>query len=202
MAPRHSGDAEAPAVSVPPEHFDGLYADSNDPWRFRTSWYERRKYALTVAALPRERYKSGFEPGCSIGLMTTALASRCDRLVAVDSSQRAVDLTRATLVNEPHVTVERAVLPEGTPDGPLDLIVASEVLYYLSAADLTAFLDMALRRLQPGGHFVTTHHRAADRAYGYDGFNVHDTLRQRNELAVIVEHEEAEFSLTVLERHG
>ena len=36
-----------------------LYEESADPWGFETSAYERRKYALTLAALPRERYTLG-----------------------------------------------------------------------------------------------------------------------------------------------
>ena len=33
-----------------------LHAREEDPWDVRTSWYERRKRALTLAALPHERY--------------------------------------------------------------------------------------------------------------------------------------------------
>ena len=40
-----------------------LYADGADPWR-AGSWYERRKRAVVLASLPRERYRRAFEPGC------------------------------------------------------------------------------------------------------------------------------------------
>ncbi|MFE7421819.1 hypothetical protein [Rhodococcus sp. NPDC057529] len=61
-----------------PSYFDAMYAASPDPWGFGDRWYEQRKYALTLAALPRPRYRRAFEPGCSIGILTAALAHRCD----------------------------------------------------------------------------------------------------------------------------
>ena len=50
-------------------YFDEMYRDVEDPWNFETSHYEQRKYAITVASLPRSRYRSAYEPGCSIGVL-------------------------------------------------------------------------------------------------------------------------------------
>ncbi|MGH3886924.1 MAG: class I SAM-dependent DNA methyltransferase [Pseudonocardiaceae bacterium] len=195
--PRQSGDAEAPDVTVPPEHFDKLYADKRDPWDFAASWYEQRKYALTVASLPKQPYRACFEAGCSIGEMTKLLVQRCDKLVAVDCSPRAVRLARQALCDFGHVRVDHAVLPPDIPDMTFDLIVASEILYYFTADDLTALLDGLLARLEPGGDFVAAHWRASDRSYGYDGFNVHDALYRRPEVTPVVQHEDENFVLTV-----
>ena len=65
-------------------YFEEMYRDSDDPWEFGTSPYEQRKYAVTVASLPRIRYRSAYEPGCSIGVLTELLATRCDRLLSSD----------------------------------------------------------------------------------------------------------------------
>ena len=44
------------------DYFAGIYAAADDPWGLASRWYERRKYALTVAALPegalRQRARS------------------------------------------------------------------------------------------------------------------------------------------------
>ena len=58
-------------------YFDDMYSDNPDPWGFESRWYEQRKYALTIAALPEPLYRSGFEPGCSVGVLTSLLAPRC-----------------------------------------------------------------------------------------------------------------------------
>src|SRR5258708_25102140 len=69
--------------------------DGPDPWQVASRWYERRKRDLLLAALPRERYAHGFEPGCGNGETTQRLLQRCERLCAVDFSARAVDLCRS-----------------------------------------------------------------------------------------------------------
>lgn len=198
--PRSSGDAIPPESTVPPEHFENLYTSTPDPWDFAASRYERRKYAITVASLPREHYDSGFEAGCSIGEMTQLLAPRCGTLLGVDCAPTAVNLARAALHDFEQVTIAQQVLPAELPDRRFDLIVATEILYYFTANDLTLLLDGLISRLEPGGDFVTAHWRASDKSYGYDGFNVHDRLHQRHDLDAVVHHEDENFVLSVLRR--
>jgi SAM-dependent methyltransferase len=199
---RSSGDAVPPASSVSHTHFDTLYRDSGDPWHLASAWYERRKYAITVAALPRERYRSGLEPGCSIGELTRMLAARCDRLLAFDFADAAVCTARASLSGWPNVCVERLSLPAELPDGSYDLIVVSEILYYLSAADLTNTVDGLVARLDADGDLVAVHHRAIDRCYGYDGFNVHESLAERPELKEISRFDDVDFALRVFRKQA
>jgi hypothetical protein len=76
-----------PGETLRPDYFDSLYAADPDPWKFAASPYERDKYALTLEAMPKPRYRSALEVGCSIGVFTKSLASRCDALVAIDAAQ-------------------------------------------------------------------------------------------------------------------
>lgn len=198
--PRSSGDASPPASTVPPQHFEDLYTIAADPWSFTTSWYERRKYAITMACLPREHYDSGFEAGCSIGEMTKLLAPRCQTLLAMDCAPTAVRTASEALSQCDNVTIEHAVFPSELPDGTFDLVVATEILYYFTRPDLAQLLDEFVDRLRPGGDFVIAHWRAADRSYGYDGFNVHDTVDQRADLDPVVNHEDENFVLTIHRR--
>ena len=62
---------ERAVQTLEPAYFDGIYAASGDPWRFASSAYELSKYALTLEALPRERYPQALEIGCSIGSSLT-----------------------------------------------------------------------------------------------------------------------------------
>ena len=117
--------------------FDRLYAASDDPWRFQTSPYEQAKYAASLATLPAGRFGRAFEAGCSIGVLTRALAPRCDRLLAVDLSEAALRLARARCKDQQWVRFGRMALPHDWPAGErFDLMVFSEVLYFLDAADL------------------------------------------------------------------
>ncbi|WP_240670033.1 class I SAM-dependent methyltransferase [Actinoplanes solisilvae] len=193
-------DAQPPADSVSLDYFSGLYMAKDDPWDLATKWHDQRKYAVTVASLPREHYRSCYEPGASIGLLTRLLAARCDEVLAVDSVDSAVEQGRAIVADLPNVRFERAELPAELPDAAYDLIVVGDLLYYFNEADLHATLDGLVQRLEENGDIVAVHFR--DRADGgnYDGFQVHAALAAREGLERVVHHEDEWFLLDVFRR--
>ena len=197
---RVGDDADPPESSVSLDYFTGLYLAKDDPWDLATKWHDQRKYAVTVASLPRPRYRRAYEPGCSIGLLTRMLAPRCDELLAVDCVDAAVAQTRDEVREFPHVRAELAMLPADLPDATFDLIVVGDLLYYLSAGDLAALLDGLVQRLEPGGDLVAVHFRDRENSGNYDGFNAHETLSRRPELRPAVHHDDEWFLLDVLRR--
>lgn len=182
-------------------YFEARYATSDDPWGFTTRWYERRKYDLTLACLPARRYERAFEPGCSIGVLTRDLAERCARLdamellpdVAARAAERCADL--------PNVTVTVGALPETWPagDDPFDLIVLSEVGYYLTPPGLEHVIEGLERRLAPGGHLVAVHW-LGETDYPLDGAEVHRRLDAVDWLRGRFTGREEAFALDVWER--
>jgi predicted TPR repeat methyltransferase len=158
------------------EYFEELYAGSGDPWNFETSAYERNKYERTLAVLGERRFARALEAGASIGVFTEMLADRCDGLLAVDVSERAVVAARRRLSGRKHVLVERRTLPEEMPDGPFDLIVASEVLYYFPREEMLSTLRAFERELAQGGALLAVHWRRETRTYPLQGDEVHELL--------------------------
>lgn len=196
---RAAGDAPPPDATVSLDHFTNLYLAKDDPWDLATKWHDERKYAVTVASLPRARYRRCYEPGASIGLLTRLLAARCDEVLATDSVQSAVDQAATGTADLGNVRTGRADLPTDLPDGTFDLIVIGDLLYYLGAADLDAVVDGLLDRLEPGGDLVVVHFR--DRQGGnYDGFNVHAAVATRPALERLVHHDDEWFLLDVFRR--
>lgn len=171
-------------MRVQREYFEDLYAAERDPWRFETSEYEHEKYDRTIAALEGRRYARALEVGCSIGVLTRRLAGSCDSLLALDVSERAVAVARERLADVPGVTVERRSLPEDTPDGPFDLIVCSEVLYYWDRELLSEALAKLSARLEPGGSLLAVHWRPRTETYPLQGDEVHALLRDELELGL------------------
>jgi predicted TPR repeat methyltransferase len=161
-----------------PAFFDDLYARDADPWDFETSPYEAAKYDATIAAIDDRQFATALELGCSIGVLTERLAPRCDALLAIDVAEAALDRARER-ERVPHVTFERREIPEQFPDGPFDLIVASEVLYYLDAPALLTTLDAIERTLLPGGVLLAVHWRPVAERYPFTGDEVHERLAQR-----------------------
>ncbi len=129
--------------SLTPEYFDDVYRANADPWNFASSPYEAAKYRATLDALPRAKYANAFEAGCSIGVLTAQLAPRCERLLSIDLSDAALAQARERCATLPQVRFERRALPGDFPDadGPFDLILISEVGYYLAMPDLLRLRD-------------------------------------------------------------
>ena len=185
-----------------PQHFDALFRASDDPWRFKTRWYEARKRAVTLACLPAARYAHGFEPGCANGELSAELATRCDHLLACDGSHRAVELAQARLAAWPQAQVVHAQLPDDWPQATFDLIVISELGYFLDAQRLDALADKARASLHPGGTLLACHWRRAIAGCELDGDTVHARLAKRLEWAALTEVVEADFVLHVWSADG
>jgi SAM-dependent methyltransferase len=187
-------------VTLSQDYFDGLYAASPDPWEFETRWYEARKYALSLALLPAERYGAAFEPGCSIGVLTGRLAPRCDRLLACDGAAAAVRQAAKRTASLANVTVERRVIPREWPPGGFDLIVFSEFLYYFAGADLDRVLGLGAAALRPGGNLLAVHWRHPVADYPRSGDDVHRALYGHPGLTLLVGHQEPDFRAEVYTR--
>ena len=164
------------------EYFEGLYAESDDPWNFEASEYEQDKYARTLAVLGERTFRRALEAGASIGVFTEMLSDRCDELLAVDVSERAVAAARRRLSGRGHVRVERRTLPEEMPDGPFDLIVASEVLYYFPREEMLTVLRGFERELARGGVLLAVHWRRKTETYPLQGDEVHELLVEHTRL--------------------
>ncbi|WP_197676300.1 bifunctional PIG-L family deacetylase/class I SAM-dependent methyltransferase [Nakamurella panacisegetis] len=186
--------------SLDGDFFDEFYQGQSDPWGFETRWYEERKRALTLAALPRRRFRSAFEPGCSIGVLTAELAARCDSLLATDISEVPLAAARTRLADAPWVRFERRTVPQEWPDAQFDLIVLSEMAYYCSSADLARLIDRAARSLTEDGVLVACHWRHPVPEYPLGGDEVHRALEGEAGLVVLARHEEEDFRLDVLVR--
>ena len=173
---RPDGRPAPTPASLPPAYFDALYAENPDPWDFETSAYEAGKYEATLAALPRARYESALEIGCSIGVLTQKLATRCERLLSVDVSERALTAARARCRDLPHVRFERRSIPDDFPEGPFDLVLVSEVGYYWSREDLARARRRIEAGLVEGGHLLLVHWTPYVEDYPLTGDEVHEAF--------------------------
>lgn len=167
------------STRLPDAYFDRMYASADDPWRLSTRWYEQRKYAITLALLPNQRYRHAFEPGCSIGTMTALLALRCDHVTAVDVADAALRSADARLREagcRDRVTLTHLSMDETWPPGPFDLLVLSEVAYYFEEDALAEVLRRECARLRPGANVVAAHWRHAVADYPLSGDMAHAVI--------------------------
>jgi SAM-dependent methyltransferase len=170
---------QAGSARVRAERFERLYETSPDPWRYRSSEYEREKYAATLAALGSgTSYRRTLEIGCSIGVFTELLAQRCEWLVAIDFSSRALELAREQVGNLANVEVLRRTFPDEVPPGTWDLVVCSEILYYLDFAALTRAVRWLHEQLTGGATVIAVSWRGGEgESEPFTGDEVHDLMR-------------------------
>lgn len=184
-------------------HFDRLFEQHADPWRYRDSWYEERKRQLVLAALPRKRYALGYEPGCANGELAAALAQRCERFHASEGSHTGVDRARARLAALKHVHVHREVVPRDWPmQHAFDLIVISELGYYLDDGALDTLAACVSQTSTEHGTLLACHgHRQAS-DMKRTGDDVHARLARALGWPSFAHYRDGDFVLDVWSRES
>ncbi|MBD2091242.1 methyltransferase domain-containing protein [Microcoleus sp. FACHB-1515] len=188
--------------SLPPSYFDNLYQADPDPWKFETSEYEANKYAATIAALPKLRYRSAFEIGGSIGVLTEKLADRCESLLSIDVSQIAQNRAIERCRHLPQVEFQMMRVPEQFPDRNFDMILVSEVGYYWSLDDLRTAQQQILNALESGGHLLLVHWTLYAKDYPLSGDEVHEAFLELSpvHLRHLYGRREEQYRLDLFER--
>ena len=178
-------------------YFDALYSSNSDPWRLGSRWYEERKRAITVSSLPRARYQSGLEIGCSTGELTASLAERCDSLLAIDISAEAVSQATDRTRTLDNVSIKQADATVSFPAGRFDLVVLSEVAYYWDRTTLERLLSTLQLHLAEDATVVACHWRHPVSDYPLGGDEANDIIRAALPMKRLAVHDERDFLLEV-----
>ena len=195
LAANHTTDEQAAPYSE--TYFDALYHNNTDPWQYQTRWYEKRKRDICLAVLPQQHYNNAIELGCGNGVFTELLAHRCHTQVSIDGNAHAVRLAKQRVAALRHVRVLQGVIPNVLWNLPsaliqanplssdtlaskpvFDLIVISEILYYLSLEDIDIVIDWIKKHLAPNGTLLCCHWRYAIDGFKMNGELVHQRLQQ------------------------
>ncbi len=169
----HEWFVVTPGIDSPDDELEELHSDTADPWGVDSRWYERRKRDLLLAALPRPHFEHALEVGCSTGALTEALAGRADTVLGLDRSPTALDAARRRLGDRAHVTLENVDVSRDWPDGTFDLVVVSEVGYFLSPAALDRVVERVAGSLTSDGVVVLCHWRHRVHGWVMDAEEVH-----------------------------
>jgi SAM-dependent methyltransferase len=190
-----------PGLSRDAAYFAALYAADPDPWNFSASAYERQKYEATIAALGGRHFSSAFEVGCSIGILTRMLAPRCAALLAADIVKTALDSARANCADMPQVRFANLGVPGHWPAGEtFDLILLSEMLYFLNPTDIVTLAGQAAASLLPGGIILLVNYtgRIDEPSSGDDAAEIF-IAATRSTLGVTLQQREERFRIDRLE---
>lgn len=177
---------------------DELHRATPDPWGVDERWYEHRKRQLTLAALPRTRFRRALEVGCSRGALAEDLAARCEEIVAVDQSAVAVHAARKRLARVDGASVAEMDVPGQWPTGRFDLVVVSEVGYFLSPNDLDLLIERIAGSLEDDGIVLLCHWRHPVAGWVLDGPGVHERFRASRLPDEMARYEDRDVEIVVL----
>lgn len=137
-------------------YWEGVF-EVPDPWAYESP-YEQLKYQRTLSLLPEGPIGSALELACAEGRFTALLAPRVGQLQAMDISRKAIERARERCRALRNVLFNRVDFFAEPVEGRWNLIVCSEVLYFLN--DVIALRSMAGRlrdALAPGGYILAAH---------------------------------------------
>lgn len=150
------GVGDEPEDSFGQEYFEAVF-EVDDPWSYTTP-YEQTKYEQSLSLLDGIVVERALELACAEGHFTQMLAPRVGELIATDIAPTALRRAEARNSDLTNVVFRHLDLRDDELPTNLDLIVCSEVLYFLQ--DDAALLELGGRfadALQPGGHLLTAH---------------------------------------------
>lgn len=158
-----------PEAATKEEYWERVF-ERPDPWNY-LSVYEQVKYEQTLSLIP-DGIERALELACAEGIFTAKLAQKVGFLTATDISRRAIERASERCRECPNAEFRVLDFVGSELPPEQDLIVCSEVLYYM---DDEKILEQVCRKiataLKPGGCLVTAHAHIRRDEPGRTGFD-------------------------------
>jgi 2-polyprenyl-3-methyl-5-hydroxy-6-metoxy-1,4-benzoquinol methylase len=137
-----------------PARFNRLYQLQFDPYETSTSASEIRKRAVILELISEQKFECALDVGCGLGHLTRKLASVCRQVSGIDFSMEAIAQARKFSRDDPQVSFQVADIRQLAGSRQYDLIVCSEVLYYLQSKELDAAMQRLSELALPEGRLI------------------------------------------------
>ena len=168
---------------------------------------ERQRIERSVALLGGTGTERALEIGCGEGYGARLLAAAAKEVLAVDISDLAILRAKRLHRDCDNLFFARAdLLSTAWAPGRYDLVLCSEVLYYLEPEDLEPARRKILDLLEPRGRLLLVHHRTLaddtdgtmDKSFGAK--TIHDAFARSPELEVEHDLLEPDYRITLFRR--
>jgi predicted TPR repeat methyltransferase len=148
--------------------FEGMYQDIDDPWGCEASKSSlNNRLFEEIIFYDTKRFERILDIGCGLGGLLNSLRNRNGGgyVLGIDVSATAVSKAK---VRYPELNFERRdVVKEKPSEGNFDLVILSEVLWYV-LDDLGLFFDTVASLLSVSGRLAVHQYFPAEQRYGTD----------------------------------
>lgn len=132
-----------------------------DPYQTSISSEEIEKLSHTFQLIGETNYKNILDIGCGEGYLTEKLANIGSKVTALDISRHALKRARNRLKSKTNVTFICSDILSWQAgrqtEERFDLIICSEVLYYLNLNQIKMIIPKIISWLTPYGKLILTH---------------------------------------------
>jgi protein-L-isoaspartate O-methyltransferase len=128
--------------------------EKEDPWGYRVSNYEIKKYEQQISLLKDKRYQKALEIGCAEGAFTERLAKICDSVTGLDVSKKALERAERYLKELENVNLVNGNIVDVNFSEKFDLIIVSEVIYYIPTELLERTIQKICALMERGGRLL------------------------------------------------
>jgi SAM-dependent methyltransferase len=144
-----------PAPGTPAPEFEALYARRPDPWGVLGSPLAQQRYLTLVEAVGRYGpCGSILDVGCGEGALTRYLVGCASEVTGIDASRTAIERARGLV---PRATFHCCTLEDFRAERVFDVVLAVEILYYVTDVDL------AIQKLVTLGRSVVVSYTSRER---------------------------------------
>jgi 2-polyprenyl-3-methyl-5-hydroxy-6-metoxy-1,4-benzoquinol methylase len=155
--------------------FEHKYRRHGDYFGYRSNPYELEKYERTLTCMLewRRGKSSALEIGCSVGVFTSMIADKFDKVIAVDIAREALSIAAGEVGGAGDVGYVQSDLLSLDLDRTFDVIFCAEVLMYVREADAQKACAVLDKHLASNGLIieVSQQDREAGRPKFFHGWN-------------------------------
>lgn len=170
-----------PTLKTRKDYWERIF-EKPDPWNY-LAVYEQVKYEQTLSLIP-PNVEHALELACAEGIFSEKLSRHVGYLTATDISSRAIERAKKRCGHCSNAEFSELDFVSDALPGEQDLIVCSEVLYYMrDIPQLTWVCEKMAAALKPNGCILTAHAHLRCDEPGRTGFDWNhpfggETIRQ------------------------
>jgi SAM-dependent methyltransferase len=152
-----------------------------DAWGYLAHRYEHERHAYLMDVIRHEPAATVLELGCAEGVVTRQLGIMpgVKRVVAMDLARAALARAETRCCDIPAIRFVSGDVFGALPEGPFDLVLCAELLYYAGSRG-AALATNSAARLAPEGRLILMHPLPQARAL-HAPFTRHSGLRLAEE---------------------